>query len=741
MKKINRKINNNFKRILVSLLLVVFLLPLFSTTLVAREDTRLRVGSKLPATLMNIDLEDGSLKDYKPRVETSQSTMTKIKNFFTRFKQSDLESSYDIRSHIKSGYQGPLDICWTYGNKNLLESYMSLKFDYDIEISPRHMDYATTSQIDPRYNRSAGTGAIAHESFNYFVLNTGPVKEENFPSDFRIDEFSEEDLRKNIEDIYLEGFQLLPSIHKDFTSGERRYVISEFHTEDFEATPEEVELLRDDMKRHIKDKGAISVGIPVSMTGVEYSAEQYIYVEDYEQPDHNISIIGWDDNFCADNPHGSVTGLIPENPGAWLVSDSNNPYGNQFYYIAYDSQNIEAMMYIATDFSIGDRFNIYEYDLIGMNDVISIDTIGMEGEALPVNFINFYEKETSENEYLNKVGLYTFPGHETKVYFASAADIEYGRHEERGTLIATVPSSGRFIEYVTVDVDVPVKIHQGEFGIVLETRQVEDIGDGPGVVSTPVMDEDCEESFAIIGNTIYPLGYTLPVRAYTSGKVLDSSAVTHVVSYDLNGGEGHFPSVNIEEGNYVVNPQIPTREGYTFNGWTPDPAKTPITKNTTFVANWTKNEETPGGGNEDPDPNENPNPKPNEKPEDKPDNTATFVVGNGEIVYIEIGSDGYVVNIPDPKPINGYKFLGWNPDPKKTKANENTVFYALWEKIGEGNQNGNTETEYTPGSKNDGTQAPIRIPDAGKDIMMVFVIVFISSMGVVFFIRYRSIDK
>ena len=68
----------------------------------------------------------------------------------------------------------------------------------------------------------------------------------------------------------------------------------------------------------------------------------------------------------------------------------------------------------------------------------------------------------------------------------------------------------------------------------------------------------------------------------------------YTVSFDLNGGEGEFPSQQIDEGGTVSEPSTePTMEGHTFLYWSLDGEEyqfgTPVTGNITLVAQWQVN--------------------------------------------------------------------------------------------------------------------------------------------------------
>ena len=70
---------------------------------------------------------------------------------------------------------------------------------------------------------------------------------------------------------------------------------------------------------------------------------------------------------------------------------------------------------------------------------------------------------------------------------------------------------------------------------------------------------------------------------------------TYTVTFDYNDGTGHTTQIdNVPYGSTVAEPEEPTREGYLFAGWTKDGAPfhftTPISGNTTLVANWISSE-------------------------------------------------------------------------------------------------------------------------------------------------------
>lgn len=59
----------------------------------------------------------------------------------------------------------------------------------------------------------------------------------------------------------------------------------------------------------------------------------------------------------------------------------------------------------------------------------------------------------------------------------------------------------------------------------------------------------------------------------------------YTVKFNLNGGTGSYPDQVVKHGQRATNPGNPSRNGYTFAGWSPN-INTVITRDITFVAQW-----------------------------------------------------------------------------------------------------------------------------------------------------------
>ena len=61
----------------------------------------------------------------------------------------------------------------------------------------------------------------------------------------------------------------------------------------------------------------------------------------------------------------------------------------------------------------------------------------------------------------------------------------------------------------------------------------------------------------------------------------------YTVHFNLNGGTGNAPDQVVKHGQRATAPANPTRDGFTFNGWSPN-INTAVTREITFTAQWKK---------------------------------------------------------------------------------------------------------------------------------------------------------
>lgn len=99
-----------------------------------------------------------------------------------------------------------------------------------------------------------------------------------------------------------------------------------------------------------------------------------------------------------------------------------------------------------------------------------------------------------------------------------------------------------------------------------------------------------EQTFVVEEGQRYTITLFIKLNKVERTKaVILRAAETFTVTFDLNGGTGagEIPYVQqiIEEDDATL-PTPPTKEGYIFDGWNPEPVLNDITLNATYIATW-----------------------------------------------------------------------------------------------------------------------------------------------------------
>lgn len=128
------------------------------------------------------------------------------------------------------------------------------------------------------------------------------------------------------------------------------------------------------VKRAILDYGAVTLGfyadksiqfsnesmLENGRSGYDTSNKSY-YRSDMTSSNHEVLIVGWDDNF---NKFNASNGFTPKSPGAWICRNSwGKDFGdNGYFYISYEDSSIDNVMVSFDAESASNYENIYQYD-------------------------------------------------------------------------------------------------------------------------------------------------------------------------------------------------------------------------------------------------------------------------------------------------------------------------------------------------------------------------------------------
>ncbi len=395
----------------------------------------------------------------------------------TKNVKSVLPKSFDLRKDFRvpdAMNQGKTTYCWAYASILALEtSVLPEECKYDVESMVESYDKSTSETLG-----GAFTNALA-----YLLSWKGPIED-------------------NGSTIKLSGNDVNAVKH---VQEAKFYTANDL----------------DEIKWAVYKYGGVTTSIyaDISSNNLNKSSHykaatnSYCYKGD-SQPNHEVVIIGWDDDYSASNFDANVT-----KNGAFICQNSwGKDFGNAgVFYVSYEDVNIgcQAVCYSRV-FASSKYDNIYQSDLCGWK--------GQVGYGYEKSFgANVYEAKADEK--LEAIGFYAIDKNATvNVYFVPEfEDASSLSHKE---LVATQKFDGA--GYYTVEFDKARDLYKGQkFAVITEveipgaqrplaieykakeTDTQVDIADGEGYISRDGITWESIEQKAN-GN--------LCLKAYTSNK-------------------------------------------------------------------------------------------------------------------------------------------------------------------------------------------------------------------------------
>ncbi|UYO64054.1 lectin like domain-containing protein [Acetobacterium wieringae] len=331
-----------------------------------------------------------------------------------------LPAAFDLRetgriTAVRS--QGDYGSCWAFASLASLESY--IKKDTTVDFSENNLMW------NSGFDGSPDDGGNYSMATAYLARWSGPVNESSDPYDTP--------KKTGLSPVY--------------------------HVQEVKSIPE----LPSAIKQALMDGGVLYT----SMYSVPLDGEEYynpdtfaFYYDGTEEPDHDVAIVGWDDNYSRDN-----FSKKPEADGAWIIRNSwgadwgDGGYFYMSYYDTYAGSNVTAFHNAeATD----NYSAIYQYDPLG-----NISAMGYTDGDNTAWGANIFTATASDN--LMAVSTYALtPGTsaEIKVY----TDVNDGKPNS-GTLRTTQTETFARGGYYTIDLDNPVGLVAGQkFAVVVKYR-------------------------------------------------------------------------------------------------------------------------------------------------------------------------------------------------------------------------------------------------------------------------------
>jgi len=274
------------------------------------------------------------------------------------------------------GFEGKQDqlstsACWAFVQNELIVASLARKTGVIYDFSEETMKFETSYLTNEKwgYYRTPNEGGNEFISTAY-LARTGSVLESDEP-------FTESEIRTADPDTlarhgYLDStlfFQNEPYNPNDKSLSYAELLLQKEN--------KQKQILK--VKELITDYGAVGTGLFYEATQYYENPQKtcYNYTGTAGKPNHSVTIIGWDDNYSADNFKRT-----PEANGAFLVKNSWGSYHSEgrscYVWVSYYDKFITSQFF-ATDYEIENNIydNVYQYDGMGwtQNGLVKNDTV------------------------------------------------------------------------------------------------------------------------------------------------------------------------------------------------------------------------------------------------------------------------------------------------------------------------------------------------------------------------------
>ena len=241
------------------------------------------------------------------------------------------------------------------------------------------------------------------------------------------------------------------------------------HLEDAQWLPIITDADRELIKRKLLEYGAADFSVYYDDTYYN-DAKGCYYTDRSEATNHEVVLVGWDDNYPADNFAGSKKGVKPNKDGAWLLRNSwAADWGNEgYFWVSYYDKSVPNDTVIFYDFAPVDRYDYnYQYDGIANTNYLSF--------GCPKGYLaNVFTAQQDEELCAVSGYYYNSPGgtYTIRVY----TGVTSAKNPASGTLAATVTGTYEAMGLQTDELPEPITLTAGtKFSVVSEATAPEDL--------------------------------------------------------------------------------------------------------------------------------------------------------------------------------------------------------------------------------------------------------------------------
>lgn len=329
---------------------------------------------------------------------------------------------------------------------------------------------------------------------------------------------------------------------------------------------------RDVAKSFIKSNGAVVSAM--YMTSSKYDSVHNSYYQNSKnskETNHQIMLVGWDDDFPAAN-----FATAPVGNGAWLVRNSYGGSGyeiNGYFWLSYYDTSIPENGYVLIASEADDYDHNYQYDGTNISETSSVS---MSSPTMTVaNVFTLHGNDIGENggEQIDAVGVRLHQNANSTatidIYLnPEAGNPESGVKVEKAHTVKSMPYAG----YYTVPLNSPIKAAEGTtFSVVVTYSSVENI----------LLPVDCvynsTSSYYVMNASAQPgqsyycnsskkwIDYSknsnrnICIKAFTSD--------INRIDYVLDGGSNSPENEKFYKPGEEMALSEPVKTGFQFEGW------------------------------------------------------------------------------------------------------------------------------------------------------------------------------
>lgn len=406
--------------------------------------------------------------------------------------ETTLPSKYDLRQEGQSTavrYQNPFSSCWSFGALSSVESNILKQTGEDpstMDLSERQLAWFVYDGIDQGSVSQEGEGIIItsgrrmdmggnrDDAVGHLVTWNGATTEAIIPYTNRAGEWSpdpndpiaDSDWSLDGQDlslsaVHIQNADYLPSPATfktvDNTTGE---------SSDYEYSPAATEAI----KEALMTKGAVEISYCANESSPNQedttspfwngtTNAQYAYT--WVEPNHSVSIVGWDDDYPATNFSKEAPGN-----GAFIVKNSwSNRWGDQgYFYLSYYDQSMVGITSYGTD--LRDENGLFDYDTNYQYDYDGLKSVQkLTGLPLPLKNANAFT--AVDDEALKAVSAVTMaPGSTVNVEIHRMTD---ANNPESGEVLLSQSQTFNYGGFHTITLNEPITLSPGEtFSVIQE---------------------------------------------------------------------------------------------------------------------------------------------------------------------------------------------------------------------------------------------------------------------------------